>query len=57
MVKLGNHLARLVSDESGAVAIEYVLIATAMVMALIPGIYIFADAIEAMMYRIYDYFG
>ena len=43
------------ADEDGAAAVEYVVIAAAMTLALVPGFYWVSDALQVKFYFIIDF--
>lgn len=56
MIAIVGHVKRLNADESGATAIEYGLIASAMGLMLIPAINFFSGAFSSWAARIVDEF-
>ncbi len=45
----------LIGDRSGAVAVEYVVIASAITLAIIPGFYYVSSAVNGLMTSIADF--
>ena len=56
MKTMKNKIDRFIRDESGAVAIEYSLIAGAMFLAISPAFYLVRDAINVKFAAIASYF-